>query len=192
MNKQHSSWLWRSILLASALWLTACASGPKVRTDQAPNVDLSSYQTFGFMTELATDRAGYTSLVTQHLKAAITAEMTARGYRLSDDPQLLINFNSNVAQRSEVRSTTSPSLHPHSYYYYRRGLYAPFPYYQTDVETVHYRVGTVNIDLVDASRKQLVWEGIAEGVLSQQDLQQPRESTARVVNHIFQQFPSRR
>lgn len=183
------SWFRRSVLIATVLLLAACASGPKVRVDQAANVNFSQYQTFGFMDELATDRHGYTSLVTQHLKTAVAAELTARGFKYSDNPQLLINFNSNVTERSDVRSTTTPGMPPYSYYHYRRGLYAPFPYYQTEIETVHYRVGTVNIDIVDAAQNQLIWEGIAEGVLREQDLQQPRAAMLRVVNLIFQAFP---
>lgn len=190
MNKPSFFRFCRNLLVLScAIWLAACASGPKVRSDLAPDANLANYQTFGFMSELATDRNGYTSLVTQHLKAAVTAEMIARGFRYSEqEPQLLINFNSNVEQRADIRTTTS-AVPYYGYYHYRRGFYSPFPYYQQEIETVRYKVGTVNIDLVDAARKQLVWEGIAEGVLSQKDVSNPRQSMAEVVNQIFQQFP---
>jgi len=173
-----------------ALALTACSSGPNIRSDQAPNVNLGQYQTFSFVSDLATDRAGYTTLVTQHFKDAITAELTARGYRLVEsDPQLLVNFNSNVATRSDTRSVPTTSYH-YGYYHYRRGIvYAGFPVYSNDVTTVHYKVGTVNIDVIDADKRQLVWEGIAEGTLKQKDLEQPREAAARTVGLIFEQFP---
>jgi hypothetical protein len=155
-----------------ATTLSACSSGPTVRS------------------ELATDRAGYTTLVTQHFKDAISAELTARGYKYNkSSPQLLVNFNSNVANRSETRSIPTTSYH-YGYYHYRRGIvYAGFPVYSTDVSTVHYKVGTVNIDLIDADKRQLVWEGIAEGTLKQLDLEQPREAAARTVAQIFEQFP---
>lgn len=193
----NTLWIFRSwsvvLMLSLTILLTACVTGPKIRSDLAPDANLTQYQTFGFMQELATDRAGYTSLVTQHLKAAVSAEMIARGFRYSEDaPALLINFNSNVEQRADIRTTTSSSLPYHGYYHYRLGYYSPFPYYQKEVETVRYQYGTVNIDVVDAARKQLLWEGIAEGVLKEQDIQQPRESMARVVNQIFSQFPIQR
>ncbi len=175
------------------LALTACSSGPNVRSDQAANINFSQYQTFAFVSELATDRAGYTTLVTQHFKDAITAELTARGYRYDESqPQLLVNFNSNVANRSEIRSVPTTNFH-YGYYHYRRGaIYGGFPVYGSDVSTVHYKVGTVNIDLVDAAKRQLVWEGIAEGSLSQRDLEQPRQAAARTVALIFDQFPPQR
>lgn len=191
MKKLYISHIWRCVAVIScAVWLAACATGPKLRSDKAPDANLSTYQTFGFMDSLATDRAGYTSLVTQHLKAAVTAEMTARGYRYSEQsPQLLINFNSNIEQRADIRTTTTAAVPHYGYYYYRRGYYSPMPYYQKEVETVRYKVGTVNVDVVDAAKKQLIWEGIAEGVLNQKDVQQPRESMSRVVSQIFTQYP---
>lgn len=173
-----------------ALTVAACSTGPKVRSDKAANVDFSQYQSFAFVSELATDRAGYTTLVTQHFKDAISAELTARGYRYDEsNPQLLVNFNSNVASRSETRSIPTTNIH-YGYYHYRRGIvFAGFPVYSTDVSTVHYKVGTVNIDLVDNEKRQLIWEGIAEGSLKQRDLEQPREAAARTVATIFEQFP---
>ena len=173
-----------------ALTLTACSSNPTVRSDQATDVNFSQYQTFSFVEELATDRAGYTTLVTQHFKDAISTELAARGLRyVESEPQLLVNFNSNVTSRSETRSTPSPSYH-YGYYHYRRGIvYAGFPVYSNDVSTVHYKVGTVNIDLVDAAQRRLIWEGIAEGTLKQNDLEQPREAAARTVALIFEKLP---
>ncbi len=190
MYQQFLSKMWRNVVLVSSvILLSACATGPNVRSDQAPDANLANYQTFGFVSELATDRAGYTSLVTQHLKAAVTAEMTARGYRFTNDnPQLLVNFNSNVEQRTDIR-TTATAVPYYGYYHYRHGYYSPFPYYQPEVETVRYKVGTVNIDVVDAAKKQLVWEGIAEGVLNKAAIEQPRAALATVVSQIFEQYP---
>ena len=196
MTKKISSvMLNRKFLTATVLTLilAACSSKPTVRSDQATDINFNQYQTFSFVEELATDRAGYTTLVTQHFKDAIRSELTARGFRyVESDPQLLVNFNSNVANRSETRSVPMTSYH-YGYYHYRRGIvYAGFPVYSNDVNTVHYKVGTVNIDLVDASERRLVWEGIAEGTLKQEDLEQPREAAARTVALIFENLPTQK
>ena len=177
--------------LVTSLVLAGCASGPKVRTDSASNTNFSSYKTFGFMPQPATDKAGYATLVTQHFKDAISAEMTALGYQFSEtNADLLVNFNSNVENRTDVRSMPSASFN-YGYYNYRRGFYAGFPIYTTDVDTVHYKVGTVNIDVVDAAKKQLIWEGVSEGTLKKTDLEQPKQAIANVVGLIFQQYPTR-
>jgi hypothetical protein len=177
---------------AAALLVSGCATGPKVRSDAAANTNFSAYKSFGFMSEPATDKAGYTTLVTQHFKDAITAEMTALGYQYSEtNADLLVNFNSNVETRTDVRSTPTASIH-YGYYNYRRGIYAGFPIYANDVDTIRYKYGTVNIDVVDAAKNQLIWEGISEGTLKRADLEQPKQAIAEVVALIFQQYPTKK
>lgn len=174
-----------------ALIISGCATGPKVRSDAAANINYASYKTFSFMSAPATDKAGYTTLVTQHFKDAISREMTALGYQYTEsDADLLVNFNSNVETRTDVRSTPTASIH-YGYYHYRRGFYAGLPLYSNDVDTIRYKYGTVNIDVVDAGKKQLIWEGISEGTLKKTDLERPKQAIASVVALIFQQFPTR-
>lgn len=175
----------------AGLLLAGCTSAPKVRSDTAANTDFKSYRTFGFVPELATDKAGYTTLITQHFKLAIQAEMTALGYSYTNEnPDLLVNFNSNVENRSETRTMPAATFN-YGYYNYRRGYYTSIPVYRTEVDTVHYKVGTVNIDVVDAAKKQLIWEGLSEGVLKNKDLANPQGVISNTVNLIFQQFPGK-
>lgn len=184
----------RIIMIAatSLLLLTGCATGPTVRSDAAANTDFAAYKSFGFMAQQATDEADYTTLVTQHFKDAITAQMSALGYQYSEtNPDLLVNFNSNVETRTDVRSTPTVAVQ-YGYYNYRRGIYAGFPVYANDIDTVRYKYGTVNIDVVDAAKKQLIWEGIAEGTLKRADLEEPKQAIANVVQLIFQQYPTRK
>jgi hypothetical protein len=75
------------------------------------------------------------------------------------------------------------------YYGYRGGVYGGWYGGGTDVDTVRYKDGTANIDLVDASRKQLVWEGIVEGKLTKKAMDDPRGAVNRVVTEMFKQFP---
>ena len=184
----------RLILIGIALVASGCASGPSYRTDYDPSVDFGSYQTFAFMEELGTDKAGYSTLVTQHFKSAISREMLALGYELSDqDPDLLVNFSATSRENTEVRSRPTATIgvgYGRGYYGYRTGLYSTFPMYGTEVDTVIYKVGTVNIDVVDAQRKMLVWEGIAEGRLRESVLQNPRPAIDSTVTDLFARFPT--
>ena len=177
-------------VVTTTLILTSCASGPQIRSDAAANTNFTAYKTFSFIPDLATDKAGYTTIVTQNFKAAITREMTKAGYTFSEqNPDLLVNFNSNVETRTEVRSSPSASF-SYGYYGYRRGIYAGFPLYTNDVDTINYKVGTVNIDVVDAGKKQLIWEGVAEGTLKKDDLRNPRQAVDKVVELIMQKYPT--
>lgn len=180
-----------SLVLLTVVLFAGCATqrGPEIRVHSAPDANFSAYTTFGFPEQTGTDRAGYSTLVTEYFKGTVREQMEMRGYRYVDaNPELLVNFFANVRERTEVRSRP---LSAYGYYGYRFGLYGAWPLYDRDVDTVTYRVGTANIDIVDARRKQMIWEGIAEGRISQDEMEKPREAIASVVRQVFSHFPGR-
>jgi len=178
-----------SLLSCLLVVLAACATSPRVRTDYDRAANFSSYRTYNFTSELGTDRAGYSTLITAHFKRAVSHEMEARGYRLSDDnPDLLVNFFASSRERTDVRSSPRFAWGV-GYYGYRRGLYSAWPLYDRDVDTIHYKVGTASIDVVDARRKQLIWEGTAEGRLTQKMLDDPGPAIDKAVADIFSKYP---
>jgi hypothetical protein len=175
------------------LGLAACAATarqPEIRVNTAPGADFMAYTTFGFPGQTGTDRGGYSTLVTDYFKAAVRDQMEARGYHyVEGNPDLLVNFFANVRERTEVRS--EPAVVTSGYYGYRLGLYGAWPLYTPEVQTVTYPVGTANIDIVDAHKKQLIWEGVAEGRISDAAMERPREAIAAVVTQLFARYPGR-
>lgn len=174
-----------------AVMVVGCATTqrPDIRVQQAPEAAFSSYSTFGFPEQTGTDRGGYSTLVTDYFKQAVRDQMQLRGYRyVEENPELLVNFYANVRERTEVRSRPGSAF---GYYGYRYGLYDAWPLYGNDVETVTYPVGTANVDIVDAKRKQLIWEGVAQGRVRDADMDRPKETIASVVVQLFERFPGR-
>jgi hypothetical protein len=182
----------RNIILTAVLGLlAACVTGPKVRTDYDHAANFASYRTYNFAAELGTDRGGYSTLVTGHFKRAVSREMEARGYTLAaDHPDLLVNFYTSVRERTEVNSTPRITFGA-GYYGYRYGLYTAWPLYDRDVTTTQQQVGTANVDVVDAARKQLIWEGAIEGRLTQRMLDEPGPSIDKAVADVFTRYPAR-
>jgi hypothetical protein len=181
-----------AVLALTALFAAGCAttSGPKTRIDYDKSADFSVYRTYGFPKETGTDRGGYSTLVTSYLKNSMSTAMEARGYKYSEErPDLLVNFFMNTRERTETRPSPNASL-GYGYYGYRYGLYNAWPLYDDD-RTVTYKVGTLNIDIVDAEKKQLVWEGIAEGRVSEEELQNPKVTINAVVTELMRQYPGR-
>ena len=189
------------ILMSSAfaLVLAACATGPDVRTDYNPAVDFKQYESFGWVSELGTDRADYSTLTTNYFKDAVRGEMEQLGYSFTEqNPDLLVNFYASMRERTETRPTAHPyGTFGYGYYGYRYGLYSPWPRYgfgfgpDYGYDTVRYTVGTANVDVIDADERQLIWEGVAEGRLTGEDLERPNQAIANAVNDIFEQFPTR-
>lgn len=179
-------------LLASATLIAGCATtrAPDTRIDYDKSVDFSVYRSFGFPKETGTDRGGYSTLVTGYFKSAMTAAMEARGYKYTElNPDLLVNFFMNTRERTELRPHAGASL-GYGYYGYRYGLYNAWPLYDED-RTVTYKVGTINIDIVDAEKKQLVWEGVSEGRISQEAMENPKVTINAVVTELMRQYPGR-
>jgi hypothetical protein len=173
------------VALGLSLSLTACASGPTIRADGDPSVDLSTYKTFGFFDHLSTDQSKYSTMITTRLKDATRRELQKRGYQEAEQPQLLVNFNTNVVSRSEVQSTPAAG----GFYGYRAGMYGAWGGYPQDVYTTHYQEGTLAIDVVDSTKKQLVWQGVAQARLTKSMLDNPGETIDSVVADIFAKYP---
>ena len=181
----------QNLLLACSLMglllVTGCASGPTIRSNSDPSVDFSSFRTFGFFDPLATDREGFQSLISQQLVTSAERELVARGLQRTDtNPDLLINFSANLDQRLQVRQ--SPSAPASSMNRHRRGFYNTWPTYQ-QTEIRQYTQGTLGIDVVDAARRQLVWEGFALGRVTQRTTENIGPVLNDAVVEIFRDFP---
>jgi hypothetical protein len=190
MNYRRYSLALCTLALAA---LAGCASNPSadIHVNSAPDANFTAYNTFGFPEQTGTDRGGYSTLVTSYFKSAVREQMEHRGYRYVDEnPDLLVNFYAKVHERTEVRSDPSFSA-AYGYYGYRYGLYSAWPFYDDAVRTVTYPIGTANIDIVDARKKQMIWEGVAQGVVSDEDMDHPKEAISRVVTQLFARYPGR-
>ena len=166
MNQRYAH---RTLLLACSLLglfvVAGCASGPTIRSNVDESIDFTSFRTFGFFEPLATDREGYQSLISQQLVASADRELTSRGLQRADsNPDLLVNFSAALDQR--LRVTQTPGVPARNFNRHRRGFYSTWPMYQ-QTEIRQYTKGTLGIDVVDAARRQLVWEGVALGRVTQ-------------------------
>jgi hypothetical protein len=170
-----------AVIVATAVLSFGCASGPRVYVHAVPEFSPSAYRTFGFLKEAETNRAGYSTLLTQYLETAAARELQARGYHPSTDPDLLVNFY--VVTRDRLQTTPTSS----AYYGWRRAYGWNGMGYTNEVRS--FTEGTLNIDIIDRARKQLVWEGVAVGRVTEQKLKDPQPAIDGAVAAIFARFP---
>jgi hypothetical protein len=180
----------QTLPLFALLILQGCATHPNVRSEYDRAADFSRYHTFNFVSPLTTDKLGYSSLLTQQLKTAVTMQMEQRGYKLAPDPDLLVNFSGKLQEKVDVESSPAYSG---SYYGYRAGYYGAWPGYAmgSDVYTVRYNEGTLNVDVIDAHTMQMVWEGVTVGEVKQKHLKDREATINKAVSNIFAQYPFR-
>ena len=180
----------RVLIVAGCAVLAACASGPTIRGQTNPSVNLADYQTFAFFSPLATDSAGYESVLTSRLKDASRRNLEAKGYVYSEsNPDLLVNFYANIEDKQEIRSYSTGPTMGMGYYGYRSGLYGGWG--GTEIETVNYKEGTLTIDVVDPAKKVLVWQGQAEGRVSKEARKNPGPRIDAAVAEIIATMPAR-
>jgi len=198
MKVLRPAFLLRGSLLLCVAALTACAATSghspklKVRTNVDPEATFDTYRSYGFVAEPATNNDGKTTPLTIYFMQAIRHEMDSRGYRYTEEsPDLLVNFHTN-GRVNDAQTSVSPTYgYSTGYYAYRAGLYG-LPVVMSEVsETITYRMGTGNVDVVDAHRKILAWEGIAEGRLSEAMIANPGPAIGEVIADMFAQYPGR-
>ena len=68
-------------------------------------------------------------------------------------------------------------------------MYGAWPMYVDQTTVTPYTEGTLNIDVVDASRKQLVWEGLVTSSVTQKTLDNVQPSLDAAVAAAFAKYP---
>lgn len=178
------------LLLLFVFAIGGCSSGGSIISDYDKTADFGSYNTYNFIENAGPERQGYDSFFSKYMVAAITIEMEKRGYTKSDNPDLLVNFNANLQDKTKV--TTTPSTPPMGGYYgYRGGYYGGWGGYGygTDTHVSQYTEGTFNIDLVDAKKHQLVWESVGVGKVTDKFMENLEETVMNGVPQFFTDYP---
>ena len=169
-------------LILLALLLGSCAS-VQVLSDYDREVDFANYKTYAFY-KTGIDKAQISDLDKKRILRAIEAEMNARGFVKSEQPDLLVSIFTKEKERVDVYN---------NYWGWGWGYYAPYywgwpGYYGNSVSTS--TEGSLYIDLIDAHTRDLVWQGRGVGTLSNtQNVAKKEERIREFVSQILQQYP---
>lgn len=177
--------------IAVGFLAAGCASGPDIRADYDKSADFGRYRTYGFVSPATTDTTQFKSLATQAMQNAASREMEARGYTRSDTPDLVINFKGKLEEKTDIESTPAPMYGPgwgyggwHGAPYGGYGMYGG-----SEVTTHRYHVGTLVMDVVDREKRQVVFQGGVESVVSKEMMQNREAAITAAVQHIFSKYP---
>lgn len=191
MNKYQRIIQFIAVFMVVA-FAAGCSSQAKLRSAYDDSVDFSQYKTYNYVEGAGPNSDEYQSLFSQYMVRAIDKEMAARGYTMSNAPDLLVNFHANLQDKTKV--TTSPSMGmTGGYYGYRGGFYDPWMGYGYGTEThvSQYTEGTFNIDLVDPRLKRLVWEAVGVGRITDDTFENLEQKVMEGVPRYFALYPFR-
>ncbi len=181
------------VLAGLVALLASCASKPTIESDYDHTADFSKYKTYGFFSPLGIENPNYSSIYGSVFRDAISKELENRGYRKSDNPDLLVNVSGRLQDKTKVTTTTDPFM-TSGYYGYRRGYYGAWGGYGygTSTHVSNYTEGTVNVDLVDRVGKRMVWEGVAVGRVNEKNTgDQVRANIYSAIEEMFAGYPFR-
>ena len=164
--------------------LTSCTS-VRVATDYDREVNFNDYKTFAFY-KTGIDKAEISDLDKRRILRAIETELLAKGYQKSSNPDILVSIFTKSREKVNVWNNGW------GWGGWGWGGWGWGPgwgwgwgglgHVSTTTE------GTLYIDLIDASRKELVWQGMGKGYLSQ-SMNKKEERIKVIVNKIMERYP---
>ena len=181
------------MLTSAVILLASCASKPVIETDYDHTIDFSQYTTYGFFNPMGIENPSYSSIYGSIFRDAISKEMESRGYKMSDNPDLMINVSGRLQDKTKVTTTSDPYMGG-GYYGYRRGSYGAWGGYGygTQTHVSNYTEGTVNVDMVDRAMKRMVWEGVAVGRIDEKRTnEESRTNINAGIQEMFAGYPFR-
>lgn len=156
----------RSLLMLPLLLLLAACQSTQVQRDFDPQRDFSAYRTWDWQEPALQYRPDdpriKSDLTEQRISSAVSEQLDQRGLRraqANDPADVLIQAWFIVDERSQQYTSASMGAWGSPWHGFWGG-----PMY-TDTRTIHYQVGTLQIDFYDADDGKLIWRGSAEQVL---------------------------
>ena len=167
------------------LLLLVLASCSSVRTasDFDKNADFTQYKTFAFF-KAGIDKVEVSDHDKKRILYAIENEMIAKGFTKSEKPDLLVNIFTKAREQVDVNQFNSG-------FGYGYGFgWSPYMYgNRTSISS--YTEGTLFIDLIDATKKELVWQGEGSGALTQNSGDKEKRIN-EFVAEILAQYPPKK
>ena len=160
-----------------AILFTSCAS-IDVATDYDTDVNFEKYNTYAFF-KPGIDKAEVSDLDKKRILRAIDFELSKKGMVKSENPDLLVSIFTQTKEEVNVYQNNFGYGYGWSPYYWGAGA-------RTNSYTT--TKGTLFIDLIDADRNELVWQGLGTGVLSQK-MEKKEEKIKQIVEEIIKKFP---
>jgi hypothetical protein len=164
--------------------VAASCSSIRVSSDFDKTAGFASYKTYAFTPEVQS--LPLDDINRNRLLNAIETELAAKGFSKSDKPDVLIDLTIKTQTQQTATATNTGGYG----YGYRYGWGGGFSTTTIDYNT--YVDGTLFIDMIDASKKQLVWQGRGTKTIDPDASQQRREQNINyAVKQIFVKYPPR-
>ena len=172
-------------LLPAILLLMVVSSCTSVRvaSDYDKNANFNDYKTFAFF-KTGIDKAEISDLDKRRILRAIEAELLAKGLTKSENPDMLVSLFTKSREKVNIYNN---GWGPYGYGWgWSPWYWGGYGYGGTSVSTS--TEGVLYIDLIDAKKKELVWQGMGTGYLSK-NMEKKEERIKEFVSKIMEKYP---
>lgn len=159
--------------------LSACSS-IRVNSDYDSRADFTQYKTFAFH-KSGIDKAEISGLDKKRILRAIENELSLKGMTKSETPDLLVNIFTKEREQIDVNQFNM------GWGYGWGWGWNPYFWGGNNYVTSSTQ-GTLFIDLIDAKKKELIWEGEGIGVLTENRREKEKQINEFVAK-ILAQYP---
>lgn len=166
------------------LFIMASCSTVRVSADYDEKTDFSKYKTFAFYKK-GIDKVGISDLDKRRILKAIEADLMAKGLTKSDNPDVLVSIFTKSREKINIRNNRYLGWYP--YYYGGYGMGFGHGAYNNVTQSTE---GTLFIDLIDANKKELAWQGMGTGALVKSKTPAKKEERIKeFVTEILAKYP---
>lgn len=171
-----------SLILILTVLITSCSS-VRVASDYDKGANFNSYKTFAFF-KTGIDKAEISDLDKRRILRAIETELLAKGFSKSENPDMLVSIFTKSQQRVDVYNNAW------GFGGWGWAGFGPgwgWGWNNQPMVSVQSE-GTLFIDLIDMKNKELVWQGMGTGIISQK-VEKKEERIKEFVSKIMEKYP---
>lgn len=162
------------------LFLLSACSSIRVNSDYDSRVDFSQYKTYAFHKK-GIDRVQVSELDKKRILHAIDNALSQKGMNKSDNPDLLVNIFTKEREQIDVNQFNM------GWGYGWGWGWNPY-FWGGNTYVTSSTQGTLYIDLIDAKKKELIWEGQGIGILTENRKEKEKQIN-EFVSKILAQYP---
>ena len=152
-----------------------------INADYDKQVDFSKYKSYAFY-KTGIDKVEISDLDKKRIMRSIEDQMTIKGFTKSETPDMLINISTKEREQVNVNQFNAG-------WGYGWGFGWNPMFWGDGMNNVStYAEGTLLIDIIDASKKELIWQGEGVGHLTQ-DTDRKDDNIKGFVTRILSQYP---
>lgn len=160
------------------LMLFSSCTSVRVVADYDKQVNFTEFKSFAFY-KPGIDKAEISDLDKRRILKAIESELLAKGFTKSENPDLLVSIIASSREKIDVYNNN-----------YGGWGWGWNPYFYGNNNMISSSTeGSLYIDLIKASSKELVWQGQGVGYLSATSVDKKETRIKEFVSKILEAYP---